>query len=85
MLEHREYQLNSDGGYGGRTGWLLIKKWQIDNNAGKIEHKAHKILEKYKVNELYWYSGELREAQELFECSIATAIDAVKKAMEYYK
>ena len=85
LLDHREYQLNSEGGYGGRTGWQLVKSWSLGRNAGKIEDEAHKLLEKYKVEENYIYSGGKRKAQEIFECSIQEAIDAVKKAILLYQ
>jgi len=84
-LSKREYTLNSEGGYAGREGWKSIKSWQLERNAGKVEREAHKLLENYKVEKDYIYSGELRNAKEIFECPIQTAIDAVKKAIELYK
>lgn len=84
-LNKREYTLNSEGGYAGRDDWQTIMSWQLDKYAGKVEREAHKLLEKYKVDKDYIYSGELRNAKELFECPIQTAIDAVKKAIELYK
>jgi len=81
-LEKREYTLNSEGGYGGRSGWQQIKSWCVEKNAGKIESDAHRLLEKYSAKEQYRYSGNSRIAQEIFECSITTAIDAVKKAIQ---
>lgn len=81
-LNDREYRLNSEGGYASRTGWRTIKYWPLDRNVGKVERDAHNILQKYKAKEGYVYSGEKRKAQEIFECSIQTAIDAVKKAIE---
>ena len=84
-LNKREYRLNSEGGYAGREGWQTVKSWQLERNAGKVEREAHKLLEKYKVEKGYIYSGELRNAKEIFECSIQTAIEAVKKAIELYK
>jgi hypothetical protein len=85
LLEHREYQLNSEGGYGSRTGWQLVKSWNLEKNAGKVEDEAHRLLQKYKANKSYIYSGEKRDAQEIFECSIQEAIDAVKKAILFYQ
>ena len=82
-LNDREYRLNSEGGYAGRTGWRIIKSWQIEKNVGKVEREAHGFLQKYKAEEKeYIYSGEKRKAQEIFVCSIQTAIDAVKKAIK---
>lgn len=78
----REYRLNMEGGYASRTGWRTIKYWPLEKNVGKVERDAHLILQKYKAEEKYTYSGEKRKAQEIFECSIQTAIDAVKKAIE---
>ena len=74
--------MNDEGGYGGRAGWKTVKTWQIEKNAGKVEREAQNLLDKYKVEKDYIHSGELHSAKELFECSIQTAIDAVKKAME---
>ncbi len=31
-LDDREYRLNSEGGYAGRTGWRTIKAWIIEKN-----------------------------------------------------
>ena len=81
-INKREYRLNDEGGYGGRAGWKTIKTWQIEKNAGKVEREAQNLLDKYKVEKDYIHSGELHSAKELFECTIQTAIDAVKKAME---
>ena len=81
-INKREYRLNDEGGYGARTGWKTIKKWALEKNAGKVEREAQNLLDKYKVEKDYIHSGELHSAKELFECSIQTAIDAVKKAME---
>lgn len=85
LLEHREYQLNSEGGYGGRTGWQLVKSWSLGRNAGKIEEEAHRLLQKYKAKGSYVYSGGKRDAQEIFECTIQDAVDAVKKAILSYQ
>lgn len=83
-LEKREYTLNSEGGYGGRSGWQHVKSWRLEKNAGKIEDEAHHLLQKYKAKKSYVYSGGKREAQEIFECSIQEAIDAVKIAIQEY-
>ena len=82
LLIHREFQLNSEGGYGGMTGWKIVKSWQLDKNAGRIEREAHLLLQDSKAEELYWYSGELRTANELFKCSLKIAEEAVLKAIE---
>lgn len=83
-LDKREYTLNSEGGYGGQTGWSQVKSWKLERNAGKVESEAHRILEKFKVEKSYIYSGNSRNAKELFVCSIQDAINAVKKAIELY-
>ncbi|MBR2153964.1 MAG: hypothetical protein IJ901_05055 [Bacteroidaceae bacterium] len=80
-LSDREYRLNSEGGYAGLTGWRTIMSWSVEKNVGKIEREAHRILQKYKTEKFYIYSGEVRKAQEIFVCPIQTAIDAVKKAI----
>lgn len=84
-INKREYRLNDEGGYGGRTGWKTVRTWQLEKNAGKVEREAQNLLERYKVEKDYIHSGELHSTKELFECPIQTAIDAVKKAIELYK
>lgn len=84
-IEKREYRLNDEGGYGGRSGWTTVKTWKIEKDAGKVEREAQDLLEKYRVEKSYIHSGELHSTKELFVCSIQTALDAVKKAMERYK
>lgn len=84
-LADREYRLNSEGGYAGRTGWQTIKSWVVEKNIGKVEREAHKLLQTYQTEEYYVYSGEVRKAQEVFACPIQTAVDAVKEAIELYK
>lgn len=84
-LNKREYRLNSEGGYGGREGWQTIKSWKLEKDAGKVEREAQALLKKYNVKEDYTYSGNKRNAKEIFECPVQTAIDAVKKAIEMNK
>ena len=81
-VNKREYRLNDEGGYGGRSGWTTVKTWQLEKNAGKVEREAQDLLEQYKVEKDYIHSGELHSTKELYECSIQTAVNAVKKAME---
>ena len=81
-VNKREYRLNDEGGYGGRSGWTTVKTWQLEKNAGKVEREAQNLLEQYKVEKDYIHSGELHSTKELYECSIQTAVNAVKKAME---
>ncbi len=86
LLGRREYQINSEGGYGGRTEWRMFKKWPVSRNLGKVEHKAHELLKLYKVDgKNYKYSNEIREADELYKCTIQKAVDAVRAALEIYK
>ena len=82
MLSHREYQLNSEEGYGGMIGWKIVKSWSLEKSAGKVEREAHMLLEEYKVEKLYWYSGELRTSNELFRCPLKTAEEAVLLSIE---
>lgn len=81
-IDKREYRLNDEGGYGGSSGWTTIKSWQLEKNTGKIEREAQQLLNKYNVKKDYIHSGELHTTKELFECSIQTALDAVKKAIQ---
>lgn len=82
LLEHREYQLNTEDGYGGMIGWRIVKSWTLEKNAGKVERETHLLLREYKVEKLYWYSGELRTSNELFKCSAKKAEEAVLIALE---
>jgi len=85
-IERREYQINSEGGYGGRTEWKMFKKWPVNHNLGKVEDEAHKLLAKYKVEDkTYKYSNEIRKADELYRCTLQDAVDAVRKALENNK
>ena len=81
-LNDREYRLNSEGGYASRDGWQIIKSWSIEKNVGKVEREAHRLLSQYHAEKSYIYSGSRRIAQEIFECSIAEAINAVKQAIQ---
>ena len=84
-INKREYRLNDEGGYGGRSGWTTVKTWQLEKDAGKVEREAQNLLEQYKVEKDYIHSGELHSAKELFVCSVQTAVNAVKQAIELYK
>ena len=81
LLEHREYQLNTEDGYGGMTGWKIVKSWSLDKNAGKVEREAQHLLQQNKIEKMYWYSGELRTTNELFRCSLKNAEEAVLLAL----
>ena len=85
LLMHREYQLNSEDGYGSMIGWKIVKSWDLSKNAGKIERTAHSILASYKVERPYWYSGEYRTTNEMFKCALKTAEEAVLTAIEMKK
>lgn len=76
-LIHRIGQLNSEGGYAGITGWKLYKAWNISENVGKVEREVHRIMSKYQIIKPYIYSGELRDATELFKCSKTVAEKAI--------
>lgn len=84
-ISKREYRLNDEGGYGGRSGWTTLKTWHLERNAGKVEREAQCLLKPYYVEKNYIHSGEMHSTKELFDCPIQTAIDAVKKAMKLYK
>lgn len=85
LLNHREYQLNFEDGYGGMIGWIIVKSWILEKNAGKVEREAQKLLEDFKVEKMYWYSGELRTTNELFRCSLKKAEEAVLVAINNIK
>ena len=76
-IHNREIRLNLDGGYGGMDGWEIRAWTPIAKNVGNIEHKVHNELTKYSVIKDYYYSGEYREAQELFSCEPSVAIETI--------
>ncbi len=83
-IYHRTATLNMDDGYGNISGWKIVRFWEV-KNAGRIESEVHQLLAKYKEDDvLYWYSGELRTANELFKCSQRTAEKAVKEVIDEY-
>lgn len=84
-LNKREYRLNSEGGYGEIDDWKIVKSWVLNKNAGKIERTAHSILDRFKVEKPYWYSGEYRTTNEMFKCALKTAEEAVITAIENNK
>jgi hypothetical protein len=47
--------------------------------AGRVEVEAHGELNRWKVPGCI-YRGDLREAREMFNCSINDAVEAVKRA-----
>lgn len=77
LLAHREYQLNSEDGYGGMIGWKIVKSWTLDKYAGKVERETHKLLREHLSEKPYWYSGELRTTKEMFKCSVQKAEEAI--------
>lgn len=82
LIKHREYQLNSEDGYGGFIGWKIPKYWIVDKNIGKVEREAHDLLNDYKFDSYYWHSAELTSTTELFKCSLKKAEEAVLKSLE---
>lgn len=85
LIKHREYQLNSEDGYGGFVGWKIPKYWIVDKYIGKVEREAHNLLNDYKVDGLYWHSAELTSTTELFKCSLEKGEEAVLMALEINK
>jgi hypothetical protein len=85
LIKHREYQLNSEDGYGGYVGWKIPKYWIVDKNIGKVERGAHNLLNDYKVDSYYWHSAELTTTTELFKCSLKKAEEAVLMSLEANK
>ena len=83
-IYHRLATLNMDDGYGGITGWKIVKHWEV-MNAGRIENEIHQLLEQYKEDDVdYWYSGEWRTAKELFKCSQEIAENVVNSVIDEY-
>lgn len=84
-LYHRRVTLNMDGGYAGMEGWEIKEYYEV-KNAGRVEKEIHTILSDYVVTgKLYYYSGEVREADELFRCPLKVAKEAVEKVINKTK
>lgn len=83
-MYRRKITLNMDGGYANLENWDVVKSWNV-KDAGRMEDEVHKLLERYKVEDVeYWYSGEWRVAKELFKCSVSIATKAVNKVLDKY-
>ena len=61
--------------YGGASDWTLVFEIQV-KAMGLVEGKAHKRLAAYAVEGEAYRGGQV--ASELFNCSIDTAIEALK-------
>jgi len=69
--------------YGGFTDWELKFSLQTER-AGRVEHLAHVHLQGYQAwGRKYWKDGRDQSCNELFECDVNLAIEAVQEAAEY--
>jgi hypothetical protein len=73
----RARTLNSQS-YGGANDWRIVHREEVQE-VGKIEALAQATLKRFQVLG-QTYRGDQREAWEMFRCSTADAIEAVKRA-----
>lgn len=78
--ESRLEQLNYYA-YGGSSSWRLHTAYSCDK-AGRVEHRAHLLLEKFRTSRSYVRDGAEVMCQELFKVSPAKAAKAIAKAIE---
>ena len=74
--QNRVETLNSHG-YGGANDWSMVFHCQT-SNAGKLEFMAHQSLNQHRVTRSYFRTGSTINCQELFDCTAAVAVEAVK-------
>ena len=65
--------------YGGAKDWQ-VKFYEATSTAGRIEFAAHQILSKHSASGTYFKSGRDIQCQEIFSCSVAVAVKAVRRA-----
>ena len=75
----RAKTLNSSG-YGGATDWK-IDYYQFCSKAGRVEHLAQKTLSAERALRTYLKTGCEVDCYELFNCSAADAIAAIREAV----
>lgn len=63
------------------SSWRLVFALQADE-AGEVERRAQGYLSPFNTRETYMKNGGKIATYEVFSCSIANAIDAVKRAAE---
>jgi T5orf172 domain len=79
IAAERIYQL-SVYEYGGAKDWILCFSNECAN-AGRVEFEAHRLLASKLSAGTYFKNGEYKECRELFKCSEAEGIAAVRKAV----
>ena len=72
-------QLNSER-YGGASDWREHHSYSCAK-AGKVEKTAHNLLSQYKADGQYFKNGSYINCNELFNCDLAKAVEAVEKAV----
>ena len=70
-INNREESLN-DEGYGEINDWKIIFQVMC-KDAGKIEFRTHKKLNKYLINRSYLKNNKKNECYEIFSCSYSLA------------
>lgn len=57
--------------------WRILYAVKVKTGA-KIEHKIFSTLARYRTSRSYVKEGKINEANELFKCSVATAIETLR-------
>ena len=70
-INNREESLN-DEGYGEINDWKILFQVMC-KDAGKIEFRTHKKLNKYLINRSYLKNNKKNECYEIFSCSYSLA------------
>lgn len=66
--------------YGGASDWK-VEFFEVSQTAGRVEFAAHRLLSPHMVAGTYFKDGRNIECREIFNCSVAVAIKAVRQAM----
>ena len=77
--EGRAATLNRQS-YGGLTDWRIVYTQRVER-VGNVESLARGRIKDFQVRG-QTYRGDQRQAREMFNCSIATAVEAVKRAAD---
>ena len=69
-------------GYAGSSSWELKWQWEDVPNAGEMEARVHKLLDKYRFESEYFKDGEWRSCREAYTCGCETAEAAIDQILE---
>lgn len=63
--------------YAGLADWVILASTCVIEEAGKIEHQVQSNLSSFATSIEYQKRGVAQKAQELFRCSLATALQSM--------